>query len=133
MRARIGLLVFAAGALALVAAGPKGQTSAPTLAKEVQPIFDANCTKCHGLKDQKAHLDLSAGKSYAAAVNVPSVQVDTLMRVKPGDPENSYLMQKVLHTAAQGKGMPRGFFGSSSLAPGEIETIRAWIAGGAKP
>jgi len=133
MRTRIGFLAFAAGALALVASGFRGQAPSPTLAREVQPIFDANCTKCHGLKEQKAHLDLSAGNSYASVVGVPSVQVDTLMRVKPGDPESSYLMQKVLHTAAQGKGMPRGFFGSSHLEPGEIATIRAWIAAGAKP
>ncbi len=112
----------------------RGQTAAPpTLAKDVQPIFDGNCIKCHGPKEQRAHLDLSAGKSFAMIVGVPSVQVDTLVRVKPGDPENSYLMQKIRHTAAQGRGMPRGFFGSSWLSDREIETIRAWIANGAKP
>ena len=53
-------------------------------------------------------LRLDAANSYANLVNVASNEVPSLKRVKPGDPDNSYLVQKVEGTAAVGGRMPLG-------------------------
>lgn len=100
--------------------------------KDIQPILDKKCVDCHGTSKQKAGLDLSAGKAYASLVNVPSKQVPSAVLVKPGSPEQSYLWQKVSHTSKEGSGMPKSFFGSKKLPQADMDTIKAWIQGGAK-
>ena len=104
---------------------------APTLKTDVQPIFDMACADCHGAKRQKAKLDLSAATARQALVNVPADQVPQLVRVKPGDPDNSYLWQKLQNKAAKGKGMPRGIFSTKRLPEAQLDVIRKWIEAGA--
>lgn len=133
MKLRVGFSLLGAVALVMVSVGPSGQVASPSLSKDIQPIFDQNCTGCHGAKRQRAGLNLSPEKAYGALVNRASTQVETLMLVKPGDADASYLVQKLEHRSAQGKGMPKGIFGSGSLKDEEIQAVRAWISGGAKP
>jgi hypothetical protein len=56
--------------------------------------------------------------------------VPSLKRVDPGDPDNSYLVQKVEGTAAVGGRMP---LGGSRIPQEEIDLIRQWISEGANP
>jgi len=75
-------------------------------------------------------MDLRAGNSFANIVNVPSIEQGTLQRVKPGDPDNSYLIHKVEGTAGiTGAQMP---FGGPFLDQPTIATIRSWITAGAQ-
>ena len=104
---------------------------APTLKTDVQPIFDMACVDCHGAKHQKAKLDLSAASARQALVNHPADQVPQLQRVKPGDPENSYLWQKLQNKAAKGKGMPRTIFTTKRLPDAQLDLVRKWIEAGA--
>lgn len=122
-------------ALGLVAglAAATAQDSPGGLEATVQPIFDRECVKCHGAKEKKSKLDLSAGEAYKSLVSVPSREVPETMRVKPGDPEQSYLWLKVNHTASEGSGMPKGIFFSKKLSAQDLEAIRSWIASGARP
>ena len=115
-------------ASALVAAPPQ-----PSFSKDVQPIFNKGCVDCHGVKKAKAKLDLSEGAALKNLVNVPSEQVPGTLRVKPGDPEESYLWLKLDHRAKEGAGMPKGLFGASKLPQEELDLVRAWIEGGANP
>ncbi len=127
----LGLAVsFGPALLAPPVAGAE-EKAAPTLAKDVQPIFDNSCVKCHGDKHQKAKLNLSAATARKELVDVPSDEVPQIVRLKPGDPEHSYLWQKLEHTASKGKGMPRVFFWSTSLSDQELGVIRKWIEAGA--
>ncbi len=119
--------VVATGLIAVLA-----QTSGGGMAG-IQPIFDKECVKCHGPKEKKAKLDLSAGESYKALVNAPSKEVPTMVRVKPGDPDQSYLWLKLEHRSSEGVGMPKGFFSSKKLSRNELDAIKAWIASGANP
>jgi hypothetical protein len=74
-------------------------------------------------------MDLSdADASFASLVGVASVQQPTLSRVAAGDPDNSYLVQKVEGTAATGQRMP---LGGAALSQATIDDIRQWIADGA--
>jgi len=50
--------------------------------------------------------------------------------VAPGDPDNSYLVQKVEGTAAVGSQMP---LGGPALSQSQINDIRQWIQDGANP
>jgi Bacterial Ig-like domain len=93
-------------------------------------IFTPVCTACHAGASAPVGLRLDAGNSYAALVNVPSVQVSSLRRVNPGDAANSYLLQKIEGRAAVGSRMP---LGGGALPQASIDLVRNWIASGARP
>ena len=69
----------------------------------------------------------------AGTVSVASSQVSTLNRVEPGDTDNSYLWLKLMGTygdvGGTGATMPK----TGALTPEELDTIEAWILGGALP
>ena len=58
-----------------------------------------------------------------------SAQVPALNRVTPGDPDNSYLIQKLEGTAAVGGQMPAI---GGPLNQAVIDDIRLWITNGAQ-
>jgi hypothetical protein len=119
--------------IVLVTVGALAQGVAPSYVEGVQPIFDRECVQCHGPKEKKAKLDLSAQESYKALVNVPSREAPATFRVKPGDPEQSYLWLKLEHRTEEGSGMPKGFFSARRLAQKDLDVVKAWIAAGAQP
>ena len=97
-------------------------------ATQIQPIFNSRCTQCHDATSPPQGLSLVAASSYANLVNVASNEVPSLERVEPGNPDDSYLVQKVEGTAAVGGRMP---LGGSPLSAAQIELIRSWISDGA--
>ena len=99
-------------------------------ATQIQPIFNDNCTRCHSGASAPRGLRLDAANSFAHLVNVQSDEVPSLLRVEPGDPNNSYLVQKVEGTAAVGSRMP---LGGPFLSVQTIGLIRRWISEGANP
>jgi hypothetical protein len=108
------------------------ERAAPTFASIQQTIFTLNCavSGCHLGGSAAAQLDLSAGNAYSNLVGVASVEVPTLQRVEPGDPDNSYLVRKVEGgPGITGVQMPRG---RDPLSAEQIQAIRDWIAAGAK-
>lgn len=119
--------LLAACALALVAEPPE-----LSFAKNVQPILKKECLDCHSADKHKGKLDLSEASAYKNLVNAPSDETPAMMRVKPGDPEQSFLWLKVDHRAKQGDGMPKGVFYSKKLPQDQLDVIKNWIAQGAK-
>lgn len=101
--------------------------------KNVEPIFLKECAECHGGAKPKKGLDLSQGKGYANLVGRKANEVPELLLVQPGKLEQSYLWQKLQHTAKKGKGMPRGIFSSRKLAQEQLAVIGEWIQQGANP
>lgn len=103
-----------------------------SLAQLQTQIFGPICSGCHSGPTSNALPSgmrlTSAANSYAALVNVPSLQVGGLNRVTPGDPANSYLIQKLEGTAAVGVRMPQG---GAFLNQATIDLVRQWIADGA--
>ena len=94
-------------------------------------VFGPRCSGCHtgsgaGLPGS---MNLSSAQAtFAALVNVASVEVSTLLRVKPGDPNNSFLIHKIEGTQAAGQRMPAG---GPFLDQATIDQVRAWITAGA--
>jgi hypothetical protein len=98
--------------------------------QEIQnTIFTPVCTVCHVGTSAPQGLRLDAGNSYALLVNVASAEVPSLLRVNPGNPDASYLVQKIQGNAAVGVRMPAN--GPPYLSQTQIDLVRAWIAAGA--
>ncbi len=120
-------------------AGPTPELK-PTFASIQSQIFDTTdssgrlaCVNCHNARGSAftAGLDLSAGLSYARLVGVASAQRPALLRVAPGDPENSYLIHKLEgRQTITGIRMPRGT--GPFLTDGQMLVVRRWIELGAK-
>ncbi len=92
-------------------------------------VFTPICVRCHSGAAAPEGLQLDAAHSYALLVGVPSTEIQGLDRVKPGDPDNSYLVQKIEGAAGiAGARMP---FGGPYLPQSTIDVIRQWITDGA--
>ncbi|HSG64146.1 MAG TPA: Ig-like domain-containing protein, partial [Gammaproteobacteria bacterium] len=105
----------------------------PTLQSIQDNLFSVTCSNsgCHSGPagdTLPSGLDLtSANASFANLVGVASLQTPALERVTPGDPDASYLIQKLEGTGA----MERMPFGGPYLEQATIDVIRQWITDGA--
>jgi hypothetical protein len=98
--------------------------------QEIQStIFTPICTACHVGANAPQGLRLDAANSYALLVNVASSESPGTMRVNPGNPDASYLVQKIEGTAAVGVRMPAN--GPPYLSQAQIDLVRRWILAGA--
>lgn len=132
VRAASFLLVAIAGAGCEHADPLDDGPSVPTFTSIQQNIFTPNCavSGCHLGGGAASQLDLSAGNAYSNLVGVASVEVPTLLRVEPGDPDNSYLVRKIEGgPGITGLQMPRG---RDPLSTDQIQAIRGWIGAGAQ-
>jgi len=109
-----------------------GGSSGPTTAdfQSIQDtVFTPICSKCHIGASAPEGLQLDAAHSYNFLVGVPSTEQPNLVRVKPSDPDNSYMVRKI-------EGLP-GITGlqmpymETPLSQATIDAIRQWIANGA--
>jgi hypothetical protein len=129
-------------------------TPTVSFATDIVPLFQASCSlssSCHQAKvggPTGLYLGPAKGQPadlagvYAAVVNKPSVELSTMMFVKPGDLANSYLMHKMDGDQCQfatqcgsqlasacGVVMPQA---SCALDGATRDKVRRWIAQGAK-
>jgi len=108
--------------------GSSGGPLAPTFSSIQANVFTPICVTCHSGASAPHGLRLDGGNSYALLVGVPSDEEPSVLRVKPNDPNSSYLVQKIEGTAASGERMPAGM---PALPQTVIDTIREWITNGA--
>lgn len=108
------------------------------LSCDVQPILSRSCTSagCHGASSPQLGLDLSsAARTIGTAVNRRAVQV-TFDRIEPfrARQDSSYVVCKIEAVCPQRtlSRMPKGCSGSSCLSNAQIDTIKTWIAQGAR-
>jgi uncharacterized protein (TIGR03118 family) len=109
--------------------------SAVTLAQLQTQIFTPICSVCHtGIGTTLPGVqNLTAGHTFANIVGVASVEQPGLLRIKPNDPANSYLIQKIEGAAGiTGARMP---FGCPTTQPcldqATIDQVKAWVSQGA--
>jgi hypothetical protein len=107
-------------------------TGSESFANQVQPIFTRECVGagCHGGVRTAANLDLRLGNAYADLVGVTADQCNgAKQRVVPGEPAQSYLMNKLLGTGiCFGSQMPKA---GVRIPQAELDIISGWICGGA--
>ena len=145
MRFRVLMLLVAAAVFAGTAAcdealsdltGPTPNLE-PTFSSIQQNILEASdssgrpaCTNCHN-GNPFVPGNYTHANAYAALVNARSFEKPGLVRVAPGDPDNSYMVHKLEGGPnIAGERMPRG--GGPFLTSGQMLVIRRWIAEGAQ-
>jgi len=100
-----------------------------SFANDIQPIFNANCagSLCHAGNRPAGGLSLDPGRAYSNLVGVASDCGN--VRVAPGLPEASYLINKLTGVGmCKGNRMPLRL---PALSNATIDVMRAWICGGA--
>jgi hypothetical protein len=111
----------------------------PTFASIQKEIFETTdssgrsaCVTCHTASRAQfvAGLNLDHDVAYSQLVNVASREQSGTMRVAPGNPDASYIVQKLEGQAGIiGRQMP--FNGPPYLTAGQTQIIRRWIEIGA--
>ena len=106
-----------------------------TLTQLQTQIFTPICSVCHtGIGTTLPGVqNLTAGHTFASIVGVASIEQPGLLRIKPNDPTNSYLIQKIEGAAGiTGARMP---FGCPTTQPcldqATIDQFKAWVSQGA--
>jgi hypothetical protein len=102
-----------------------------TLSQIQTTIFDLRCgvSGCHVAGGSGPMRLDSQSESFDNLVNIPASQKPQLMRVRPSQPENSYLIHKLEgQPDISRQRMPPG---GPFLSSDEIGRIRTWIAEGA--
>src|SRR5262245_27118093 len=131
------VLVFAAVAFCgvLVYGGAQQSAATPAVVPaqerpidynwDVRPILSDYCFRCHGPdeKARQANLRLDTPKDAYAALRRPGT-----FAIVPGNPDSSQVIFRVAHENPAIRMPPR--VTNKSLSPGQIETLRRWIAQG---
>ena len=94
---------------------------------DVLDIFENSCafSGCHSGSASPKGLDLSEDFAASSLVGKPSSERPNVLRVKPGDPVNSYLIMKLRGSGdIDGDRMPKG---GQPLSDFEIGVIESWI------
>ncbi|MCC6292093.1 MAG: DUF1553 domain-containing protein [Bryobacterales bacterium] len=109
-----------------LAAGLCAQAAEVRFNRDVRPILSDRCYACHGpdpgARKSKLRLDIeSQAKADLGGGRFGIV---------PGEPDRSGVLQRVL-TSNKALRMPPAYLGHAALKPGEIATLRQWIAEGA--
>jgi len=92
-------------------------------------VFTPICSKCHIGASAPEGLQLDAAHSYNFLVGAPSTEQPNLLRVKPSDPDNSYMVRKIEGLPSiTGLQMP---YMETPLPQTTIDAIRQWITNGA--
>jgi hypothetical protein len=108
----------------------------------VDPLMFSGCTgfgqfSCHGRTPFEAGLVMTAGNHYSSLVGVPSTTNPSKLRVKPGDPLGSFVVQKLTNTqnpATEGGPMPQPVEGLMWRPPDpeNLRLLECWIVQGAQ-
>ncbi len=118
----------------------------PTFRGHVLPMLRLTCgansaISCHGTPSPPGKV------SYAASLDASAVHAQLLLepanappgagwrRIAPGDPARSWLLEKVTQDDPGGAGQAYGNrmpLGLPNLCAPTVETIRSWVAAGAK-
>jgi hypothetical protein len=110
--------------------------------QEIRPVLAATCASsegCHGIDPtHRVHLDLRESASYRALVGQPSELRAGALRIDPGHPAQSFVVDKLTHNLKKGEGrpMPLDPHTGNAMDPNPVEsfvwkTLVAWIAQGA--
>jgi hypothetical protein len=135
----VGAAVFAGTAACdealsdLTGPTPNLQPTFSSIQQEILNTTDSSgrlaCVNCHN-GNAFVPGNFTAGNAYASLVGRASVQRPGLLRVAPGDPDNSYMVRKLEGGPdIGGVRMPRGT--GPYLTDGQMLVIRRWIAQGA--
>ncbi len=115
----------------------------PSFGSDILPVLVSNCATaegCHGNKPTPSvNLDLRASAAYRELVDMPSEARRGAVRVKSGDAQVSFLLDKLagrLGPVEEGKRMPIDADTGAPVVPSPLssdfmDVLERWIAAGA--
>ena len=106
---------------------PASDQKGVTYAKDIKPVFDKSCVKCHGAEKPKAKLRLDSLEGALKGSENGKV-------IEPGKSADSILVHNVAHIGNEDDFMPPPDNKAKipPLTKDQIGLIRAWIDQGAK-
>lgn len=132
------------GSSAATSQGVSSPPRIPSFRGDIAPVLVLHCSSadgCHGNKPSPSvDLDLRDSSAYGQLVGKPSEARRGAQRVKPGDPESSFLVDKLtgrLGSAQEGKRMPIDAETGAPIVPSPLpadfveNVLEPWIAAGA--
>lgn len=123
LSAGLGLMVRA-GDVDVTKLPPPSSKTGLKFETDIKPIFEKNCTKCHGAEKQKGKLRLdSLESSLKGGEDAPNIV--------PGKSAKSTLVHSISRIGDEDDFMPPKGKGDP-LTKEEVGIIRAWIDQGAK-
>ena len=125
--AGLGAVAIALVALSLrvgvvQAAGQDEATRPEFYTTKVQPIFQANCYRCHGGMNHRDGLNIATRAGMMKGGHDGTVLV-------PGDPARSLLVRLIRHEGPQNDPMPMP--PKAKLSDADIATVERWVKAGA--
>ena len=115
----------------------------PSFAHDIQPVLERMCARargCHGAEPtDSVTLDLRAAAAWRELVGHPAEARPGAMRVKPGAPDESFLVAKLRGRLGprEGKPMPIDASTGAPVVPSPVDSayidwiLAPWIAAGA--
>lgn len=103
---------------------PPAQRAGVTYEKDIRPIFEKHCFKCHGEEKPKAGLRLDSREAALKGSREGKV-------ILPGQSAKSPLVHSVARVGDEDHWMPPEGKGQP-LTPEQVGLIRSWIDQGAK-
>src|SRR2546421_3432722 len=103
---------------------PVSDAKGVTYAKDIKPIFEKSCFKCHGAEKQKGKLRVDSREAALKGGQDGKV-------VEPGNSAKSVLVHNVSRIGDEDDWMPPTDKGDP-LTKDQVGLIRAWIDQGAK-
>ena len=100
-----------------LASGSARSADPVEFARDVAPIIEQHCIRCHKPGNEKGDLSLATIEDLTADGYVT-----------PGKPEDSYVLDVVTAAAGQRPAMPKE---GDPLSAAEVDRLRRWIADGA--
>lgn len=106
---------------------PPSTATGLTYAKDIKPVLDKSCIKCHGAEKQKGKLRLDSLEAALKGGEDGKV-------ILPGDSAGSILVHNIAHVGDEDDYMPPPDNKDKipPLTPEQIGIVRAWIDQGAK-
>jgi hypothetical protein len=107
---------------------------------QAQSLMLSSCSSgpimnCHTRSPYDGNLNLNAAAAYGSLVNVPGYAAPSKLRVVPGDPLGSFLVQKLTNTQGviEGGPMPQGEgIIWQPPDPEHLRVLECWILEGAQ-
>jgi hypothetical protein len=117
-----------AGSQARANPGSCGDPKEVSFRQDLLPALRESCVSCHYSEKDMLGLDLRAEAAYATVMGRKSKFAGELL-VKPGDPDHSFLVEKIVGKPRFGQQMPP--YGRP-LSPRERKLIVDWTRQGAR-
>jgi cytochrome c len=121
--ASVGLMGWTLTMRTVQAAGQDEAATPQFYTNRVQPIFQANCYRCHGGMNHRGGLNIQTRAGMMKGGHDGQVLV-------PGDPAKSLLVQLIRHEGPANDPMPMPPK-SAKISDEDIATVERWVRAGA--